>query len=65
MKRKIPRLRSDKAAEAFFARDLSSLDLAKFQPVRFKLQPKTERENMRLSKSLLADGPRGRTRNPS
>ena len=54
MKRKVPRLRSDRAAEAFISRDLSDLDFAQFQPMRFEFQPKTERVNMRLSKPLLA-----------
>lgn len=53
MRRKIPKLRTDKAAEAFLDRDLSELDFAQFAPVRFEFQPKTERVNMRLSKPLL------------
>jgi predicted DNA binding CopG/RHH family protein len=54
MKRKVPKLRTDSAAEAFLARDLSDLDFAQFTPMRFEFQPKTERVNMRLSKPLLA-----------
>ena len=53
MKRKVPRLKSDAAAERFLARDLSDLDFSQFKPVRFEFQPKTERVNMRLSKPLL------------
>lgn len=54
MKRKLPRLKTDRAAEALLARDLSGLDFSQFAPVRFEFQPKTERVNMRLSKPLLS-----------
>jgi len=54
MKKKLPKLRSDKAAEDFVTTaDLTHYDLAGMVPVRFELQPKTERVNMRLSKDLL------------
>jgi predicted DNA binding CopG/RHH family protein len=54
MKRKLPRLHSDEAAEAFVSRaDLSEYDLSGMEMVRFEFQPKTERVNMRLPRPLL------------
>jgi len=44
---------TDEEAEAFLEQDLSNLDFTKFKPMRFELQPKGERVNMRLPKSLL------------
>jgi predicted DNA binding CopG/RHH family protein len=55
MKKRLPKLRSDKAAEDFVATaDLAQYDLSGMVPVRFELKPKTERINMRLSKELLS-----------
>jgi predicted DNA binding CopG/RHH family protein len=54
MKKKLPSLDSDKAAERFIdTADLSEYDLSGMEMVRFEFQPKTERVNMRLPKSLL------------
>ncbi len=54
MKKKLPKLRSDKEAEEFIAKaDLTEYDLAGMRSVRFEFQPKTERVNMRLPKPLL------------
>jgi predicted DNA binding CopG/RHH family protein len=54
MKKKLPSLDSDKAAERFIdTADLSQYDLSGMEMVRFEFQPKTERVNMRLPKSLL------------
>jgi predicted DNA binding CopG/RHH family protein len=54
MKRKLPELRSDEAAEAFVAEsDLTQFDLGEMRPVRFEFQPKSERVNMRLPRELL------------
>ncbi|MBI3707495.1 MAG: BrnA antitoxin family protein [Proteobacteria bacterium] len=54
MKRKLPKLRSDKEAEAFVAKaDLTEYDLSGMRSVRFEFQPKSERVNMRLPKPLL------------
>jgi len=54
MKKRLPRLSSDKAAEEFVANaDLTRYDLSGMVPVRFEFKPKTERLNMRLSKDLL------------
>ena len=49
----VPVMTTDEEVEAFLAQDLSHLDYSKFQRVHFELQPKTERVNMRLPKSLL------------
>ena len=54
MKKKLPRLRSDKAAERFVAKaDLTAYDLSQFKRMRFEFQPKAERINMRIPASLL------------
>jgi len=52
MKKRLPRLSSNKAAEDFVA-TTERYDLSGMVPVRFELKPKTERVNMRLSKDLL------------
>ena len=55
MKKKLPVLKTDKEAEDFVANaDLTHYDLSDMQMVRFELQPKTERVNMRLPRPLLA-----------
>jgi len=54
MKKKLPRLRSDKEAGDFVAKaDLTEYDLSGMRSVRFEFQPKSERVNMRLPKPLL------------
>jgi predicted DNA binding CopG/RHH family protein len=54
MKKKLPKLRSDAAAEAFVdTADLTQFDLSAMRELRFEFSPKTERINMRLPKSLL------------
>jgi len=53
MKRKVPKLRSDAAAEAFLDRDLSDLDFSQFRPTHFEFEKKTAQLNMRLPASLL------------
>ena len=53
-KKKVPRLRTDKQAEAFLAQDLSNLDFSQFKPVRFEFEKKDEQINMRVPKPLLA-----------
>lgn len=54
MKKKLPKLDSDEAAEAFVANsDLTEYDLSGMKIVRFEFQPKTERVNMRLPRPLL------------
>jgi len=54
MKKQLPKLRSDKAAEAFVATsDLTDYDLSGMRMMRFEFQPKSERVNMRLPRPLL------------
>ena len=54
MKKKLPKLRSDREAEEFVANaDLTKYDLSRMKTVRFEFQPKSERVNMRLPKPLL------------
>ena len=54
MKRRLPDLRSDEAAEAFVAEsDLTQYDLSDMRPVQFEFEPKSERVNMRLPRALL------------
>jgi len=48
-------LTTDEEAEAFVAEsDLTEYDLSAMQIVQFEFQPKSERVNMRLPRSLLA-----------
>jgi predicted DNA binding CopG/RHH family protein len=54
MKRKVPRLKTDKEAEEFLAQDLSDLDFSQFKPARFEFERKDEQINMRVPKPLLA-----------
>jgi predicted DNA binding CopG/RHH family protein len=54
MKKKVPRLKTDKAAEAFLAQDLSDLDFSQFKPARFEFEKKDGQINMRVPKPLLA-----------
>jgi predicted DNA binding CopG/RHH family protein len=54
MKKPLPSLRTDEEAERFVAEaDLTEYDLSGLRAVRFEFQPKSERVNMRLPKSLL------------
>lgn len=54
MRKSLPVLRSDEEAERFVVgADLTEYDLSAMRPTRFEFQPKTERVNMRLPKSLL------------
>ena len=54
MKKKIPKLKTDKRAEAFLSQDLSKLDFSQFKPTRFEFEKKDEQINMRVPKPLLA-----------
>ena len=54
MKKKVPRLKSDEAAEAFLAQDLSKLDFSQFKAAHFEFERKDEQINMRVPKPLLA-----------
>jgi predicted DNA binding CopG/RHH family protein len=53
MKRKVPRLKTDRQAETFLAQDLSKLDFSQFKPERFEFEKKDEQINMRMPKQLL------------
>jgi len=53
MKRKIPKFKSDREAEAFLEQDLSDLDFSQFKPVRFEFERKSAQINMRIPKGLL------------
>jgi predicted DNA binding CopG/RHH family protein len=53
MKKKVPRLKTDKQAEVFLARDLSGLDFSQFKPVHFEFEKKDDQLNMRLPRPLL------------
>ena len=52
-KKKVPKLKTDRAAEEFLAQDLSQLDFSQFQPVRFEFEKKDTQINMRLPAPLL------------
>ena len=54
MKKKVPRLKTDRQAEAFLAQDLSDLDFTQFKAARFEFEKKDEQINMRIPKPLLA-----------
>ncbi len=54
MKKKVPRLKTDREAEAFLAQDLSNLDFSQFKSTRFEFEKKDEQINMRMPKPLLA-----------
>jgi predicted DNA binding CopG/RHH family protein len=51
--KKVPKLKTDRAAEKFLERDLSDLDFSQFKPARFEFEKKTARVNMRLPQPLL------------
>ncbi len=54
MKKKVPKLKTDKAAEKFLAQNLSELDFSQFKPARFEFEKKDEQVNMRMPRPLLA-----------
>jgi predicted DNA binding CopG/RHH family protein len=52
--KKLPRLKTDKAAEDFVANaDLTDYDLSGMRIVQFEFEAKSERVNMRLPRTLL------------
>jgi predicted DNA binding CopG/RHH family protein len=54
MKKKLPKLKTDKAAEEFVTHsDLTEYDLSTMRRVRFEFQHKDKRVNMRLPESLF------------
>ncbi len=52
--KRLPKLKTDAAAEAFLEKDLSGLDFSQFKPARFEFQAKDAQINMRLPSKLLA-----------
>ena len=55
MKKKVPRLKTDKEAEKFLEQDLTDyIDLKNFQQVNFELLPKTKQVNLRFPEQLLS-----------
>lgn len=54
MKKKVPRLKTDRQAEAFLAQDLSTLDFSQFKPAKFEFEKKDDQINMRVPRPLLA-----------
>ncbi len=55
MKKKVPKLKTDRQAEEFLARDLSKLDFSRFKIVRFEFEKKDNQINMRVPKQLLEE----------
>ena len=52
--KRLPRLKTDKEAEDFVAKAaLTDYDLSDMRLVQFEFEPKTERVNMRLPRTLL------------
>jgi predicted DNA binding CopG/RHH family protein len=49
MKKKVPRLKTDKDAEAFLTQDLSDLDFSQFKPAQFEFEKKDQQINMRVT----------------
>jgi predicted DNA binding CopG/RHH family protein len=43
-KKKVPKLKTDKKAEAFLAQDLSDLDFSQLKPARFAFEKKADQE---------------------
>jgi predicted DNA binding CopG/RHH family protein len=54
MKKRVPRLKTNKEAEAFLAQDLSDLDFSQFKPALFEFEKKDEQINLRVPRPLLA-----------
>lgn len=55
MKKKVPKLKTDRQVEEFLARDLSKLDFSQFKTVRFEFERKDNQINMRVPKQLLEE----------
>lgn len=54
MKKKLPKLSTDEAAETFVDKaDLSQYDLSGMKPVSFEFQPKSKSITMRLPETLF------------
>ena len=56
MKKKFPVFKSDKEAEDFVdTADLTEYDFSGFKPMRFEIEKKDARLNMRLSRSMVRE----------
>jgi predicted DNA binding CopG/RHH family protein len=55
MKKRVPKLNTDRQAEVFLARDLSKLDFSQFKTARFEFEKKDDQINMRVPKQLLEE----------
>jgi predicted DNA binding CopG/RHH family protein len=53
-KKRVPKLKTDRAAETLLSRDLSQLDFSQFKAARFEFEKKDEQINMRVPGPLLA-----------
>jgi len=53
MSKRLPQLETDRESEDFLEGDLSNLNFAQFQPVRFEFEKKDEQINLRVSGSLM------------
>ncbi len=53
MKKKVPKMKTDKEAEDFLDQALSDLDFSQFKPVQFEFEKKGAQLNMRVPKPLL------------
>ena len=54
MSKRVPRLKSDEAAERLLQQDLTDyLDPKHMKPLRFEFQPKNTSVNLRMSEELL------------
>ena len=54
MKKNVPRLKTDRQAEAFLAQDLSTLDFSQFKPAKFEFEKKDEQIKMCIRDSASA-----------
>jgi len=54
MKKKVPRLKTNRQAEAFPAQDLSGLGFSQFKPGKFEFKKKDDQINTRVPKPPLA-----------
>ena len=55
MKKKVPKLKTDRQAEAFLSSDLSKLDFSQFKTARFEFEKRDDQINMRVPKQLLEE----------
>ncbi len=53
MKKNVPEMKTDKAAEAFLDQDLSNIDFSQFKPAGFEFEKKSAQLNMRVPQPLL------------